>query len=499
MKKLLLLLTAGSFILSANAQENTSILFAKPATMSSAKGQALTQEQMDKMNQSSSRRLHSNATARTTSGTTSVSTWYDLWSQNNSSSSAGYYFEVAADSNIYDASTGYHIGVHGMGMSFDPTDSSYSYTNVNGGSCLTPISPAMTGGQTYTIDSFFANISYVRNNPSATADDSVIIEFVVTPASAASTDDSGAYALGFSANANFTEISYDTKARFATPHYNSGSGMRGAPYNAAPYINDCYFDSVFSKKYRYGFALNATTAGDTDINGFLYLGQLAGQGAGLSEMGITPITNINSSNQYVTTFISFKSGVAYPLGTPYTAANSMKLYAGEPTGASTWFMQSSGNSSIGYAGSYQEGLMAQNQIRYSDTGFTYPSGRHDILIPSYAFSNSATSTPTGYDVPEEAFHVVYSNVSLSTINTKTINTVSAYPNPATSELNVTYSTNNNAVVTVTLTNMVGQVVATQTGVNGKATFATSTLADGMYIYSVQANGERTTGHVAIAH
>jgi hypothetical protein len=50
--------------------------------------------------------------------------------------------------------------------------------------------------------------------------------------------------------------------------------------------------------------------------------------------------------------------------------------------------------------------------------------------------------------------------------------------------------------------MLGQVVATKHMVAGKegvAVFNTNNLADGLYTYSVSANGERSTGRISVAH
>jgi len=76
--------------------------------------------------------------------------------------------------------------------------------------------------------------------------------------------------------------------------------------------------------------------------------------------------------------------------------------------------------------------------------------------------------------------------------------VKAYPNPANNELTVAFSTKANSV-DVSLTNMVGQVVAAQTVTNGTAVFNTTSIAPGVYIMTLVANGERTTGRVVIAH
>ncbi|MCD6011101.1 MAG: Secretion system C-terminal sorting domain [Flavipsychrobacter sp.] len=75
--------------------------------------------------------------------------------------------------------------------------------------------------------------------------------------------------------------------------------------------------------------------------------------------------------------------------------------------------------------------------------------------------------------------------------------VTVTPNPAVNEVSISF--NSSASATVSLTNIVGQVVAAQTVNNGVAVFNTSALPAGVYVYAVEANGERTTGRVVVAH
>lgn len=93
-------------------------------------------------------------------------------------------------------------------------------------------------------------------------------------------------------------------------------------------------------------------------------------------------------------------------------------------------------------------------------------------------------------------------VSVNDVSSSIITKASAYPNPASSEVYVPFSLNTTADVTVSLTNAVGQTVATQTfnGVNeGKATFNAYNLNSGVYFYTVEANGQTNTGRVVVAH
>ncbi len=82
---------------------------------------------------------------------------------------------------------------------------------------------------------------------------------------------------------------------------------------------------------------------------------------------------------------------------------------------------------------------------------------------------------------------------------KNVTHTQAFPNPASAQVTVSFDMTTPADATVTLTNTVGQVVATQVANNNKATFNTAALPAGIYMYTITANGEQTTGRVAIAH
>lgn len=92
---------------------------------------------------------------------------------------------------------------------------------------------------------------------------------------------------------------------------------------------------------------------------------------------------------------------------------------------------------------------------------------------------------------------------LSVANTgSVITSVKAFPNPANNEVYVPFNLNAKANVNVTLTNTVGQVISTQAFNNaneGKATFNTSSLSNGIYFVTVEANGQRETTRVVVAH
>lgn len=123
-------------------------------------------------------------------------------------------------------------------------------------------------------------------------------------------------------------------------------------------------------------------------------------------------------------------------------------------------------------------------------------------IPMWAWSSTggvASSLQHGY----VDFHVSCPTCGSTGISNTANNIVSvkAMPNPADNKLNVTFDLATASDATVTLTNAVGQVVATQhaSAKHGAVTFNTAAIPAGVYIYTVTANGQRTNGQVVIAH
>lgn len=121
---------------------------------------------------------------------------------------------------------------------------------------------------------------------------------------------------------------------------------------------------------------------------------------------------------------------------------------------------------------------------------------------------SAGSSPATAQYPDIAFRLgscATCGVIMAPSKVEGITSIeraAAYPNPAAGEINVPFVLNNSADVTVTLTNMLGQVVATKVMGNvakGVATFDVNNLSNGLYTYAVVAGGQRTTGRVAVAH
>jgi hypothetical protein len=109
----------------------------------------------------------------------------------------------------------------------------------------------------------------------------------------------------------------------------------------------------------------------------------------------------------------------------------------------------------------------------------------------------------------QEFHMIGAKISCAScwvVNVNNVNSIitkaGAYPNPAVTNVVIPFKLQQAADVNVTLTNTVGQVVKSQTVANtveNEVIFSTTDLANGVYIYTVEANGQRMTGRVVVAH
>lgn len=127
-------------------------------------------------------------------------------------------------------------------------------------------------------------------------------------------------------------------------------------------------------------------------------------------------------------------------------------------------------------------------------------------IPEWAWTTS--SGPSALQIPRVLFHLTCTTcptigtASLESNNVTALKSVKIYPNPSVSDLNIEFSLSQATKISASLSNVMGQVVATQDLGNvasGKVTFNTANLANGVYFYEFLANGTRSTGHVVVAH
>jgi hypothetical protein len=135
-----------------------------------------------------------------------------------------------------------------------------------------------------------------------------------------------------------------------------------------------------------------------------------------------------------------------------------------------------------------------NMMFFSDSGSYLPSVIIEgINQPSYRYE----------------YHQFAARITCATCPTVSVDDVAgniiatnAFPNPATDEVRVPFSLKAAADVTVNLTNTMGQVVKSQKMGNtakGEAVMSVSDLANGVYFYTVESNGQRQTGRVVVSH
>lgn len=153
---------------------------------------------------------------------------------------------------------------------------------------------------------------------------------------------------------------------------------------------------------------------------------------------------------------------------------------------------------------YADSNKAHYNLGYVKTSPQNPSWA-TYYVPSYAYA------------ADLRLEVPYIDFKLSCTSCKTVGEITsiresnvafasnAYPNPANTELNIPFTISEKGNVNVSISNILGQVVATQTLTNisaGQAQIAkfnTSNLVNGIYIYSVESNGQRVSNRFSVAH
>ena len=133
MKHLYLLLTATLLLFSARGQVNNNLLYMQPVDYLPVKHQVVNPPY-------GTGPTNEHKAYKETAGGTTYNDWYDLWDEQFDTTSMTlphsylFQYDIYPDSNILDT-TGYYppyqIFTHGMGMSFDPTDSAYYYNAFN--------------------------------------------------------------------------------------------------------------------------------------------------------------------------------------------------------------------------------------------------------------------------------------------------------------------------------------------------------------------------------
>jgi hypothetical protein len=152
---------------------------------------------------------------------------------------------------------------------------------------------------------------------------------------------------------------------------------------------------------------------------------------------------------------------------------------------------------------WNDGNRGDSYFAFGAHGWGAPDAKY---TPNWNIITGTSTAPAPADAQEMhvGFHFTCSTCPLVCTPSLTVNNVEpafavkVMPNPADNELLISCTGAKNA--TVSLTNMIGQVIATQTVSNGTTIFNTAALPSGIYVYNLRSeNGETATGRVVIAH
>ena len=345
-------------------------------------------------------------------------------------------------------------------------------------STLYPGVIAVRSTNAYVIDSINLNALYKFNTAKASVVDTLTITFTYGVPTTPGTDIYGSYFTNATVLANYGLTTTDS-LHFASVRYDSITNTASG-----------------ASKYTMKFYLTSAMWGDTSTGG-IWSRTIPVPGPGGSGFAV-PAGNI------VGYAVTFKTGDAtyVPNATieDFTGAHVYNIF--RPIYAFA------GTSTVPVFAPYIHPAYDYNSGQFKRLP-NYANGWGNVYVPMYAWtSGGAASTlqHSFYDI-----HVQCPTCSLTNnppvvnaVNelTKDIISTNAFPNPASTELNIKFTTSAASGVTVNLVNTLGQVVATQSLDNttgGSVTFNTAKLAGGVYYYTVLANGERATGHVLIAH
>lgn len=443
MKKLFLLIATSMAVMPSFGQNQSSVVFLPELNT----GDLMAEPLRDARTTGSSN--------RTTAGGTAWFSYTDIMVGSNSK---GYYNNVAPDSNIrYMGNTALrNVSIHGMGQCFDPTDSAFFAFSSSAGSPQTvaAIPPfVVTRGNAYSIDSIRFESKYIRNQNS---DDTMYVQVVKGKMG---TNPFGIYSL------NMT----NSGRRFVTPMYDPATNLLSDSIDAA------------AGKQTIKIVMDQAFKNDSTATGGY---------SNITRNGLklpTPISLV--AGEIVIAYVTIAKQNTDTLHTPLDNTNLMRLYSFDVKGQDAEPVQNKN--------SVQAGLLANNQIKYNAPPDDWNWQGHKILIPSVAYESDGFMTDFGFRLtcptcPELSVGDITGNITATT----------AFPNPASSEVHVRFALKSATDVKINLTNAVGQVVKSESLKNSKqgdVTFNTSDLVNGVYFYTVEANGQRTTNKITIAH
>lgn len=453
MKKLLLLMAAGLTVSSAFAQYgNNSIIFSN--AQDAGHKTAINPNNRPLATQ------NNNSANKPTGG--AKSGWFSYVDVMATTNVKGWYSTMYNDSTLKGTSGGtpYFVKHHGSGFSFDPYSKVWdsAFVDIN---AIPGFTIARTQG--YTIDSVLFDGRYNRQ-PYNNYVDTMFFDLVKMGGATTGTN---TFSLRSGPSAGNATQSVDSTLRFNL-----------ATYDPA---NNKISDSCGADKISWYILLNQAFFNDSSANGS-HGNSIVVPNGGLQV----------AANNGAVLYMHFKSGHDYGFGYNLDSANTWRQFSYELAGESTEAYQTAKESNCGMISTWES--------RYAP--YYIPYQGHKMTIPTVFYAADA-----GNDWPYFAFHVQCANCENAGVNhvSGIIGAVKAYPNPANNEVLLPVTVTKAANVKVSLINTLGQNIAAQdlgkvaAGQTATATFSTSSLPAGIYIYSVNADGQVMTGRVVVAH
>lgn len=460
MKKLFLFLTMGSISLSMHAQENrSSVVFNNAGSMKTA---ARVEPLSDKYKAGlrTKAATHSGLGSKTTAAPTDR--WYNYAQYLDTSIAASTATPVSlAVVTIWNDTMG-QLVYTGTGLAHN--------TMVSVGSLFQPQAPGfndpslypgemMLTNQAFSIDSLNLLGLYDFNPSKGSEVDTLVI--TLTQGSVAVTGDDILYG-NFKDATSLANYGVSDSVEFGMVKYDSVTNTAAG-----------------TTKYTFTYLLTNSNWADTFANGIFH------------KSIALPTAYAVAANMQVGIALSFKSGD--PAFIPHDTLTGGQYNLFRPLYS---FL---GTSATPAFAPYAHGDFNSGQFKSLPN---FENGWENVYTPMYAWTSGGGASTLQHNNMD--IHVVCTscNAAVSVDNTTAaINAISAYPNPASAEVNISFTLSKSNDIVINLTNTIGQLVATQQISNastGVATFNTSKLPAGVYIYTVVANGQRTTGRVLVA-
>lgn len=364
---------------------------------------------------------------------------------------------VYEDTNLVYQSAGgaRHTFIHGMGMSFDPTDSCF-FSDASMGTIwdYDYVPPFRVKRQNlFQVDSIAFRSKYRRNK---NVTDSLIIYVAKITTAPNTANPLGLYDLQFTV----------TLRRFLSAWFDSTNSE---------------LSSMIPEPDRQRIAIPLDSAYHADTNALGF--------SNMTGLGIRLNTMISCSpGETLLAYVMFKSGIVYPNETPVDSANYLLMYSYDINGTGTEDRQN--------RNSYLAGLRATKQLKYEYLGGDFVFEGKSILFPNVGDTVDGYWTDMAFHVQCVSCHIGIDEVSGKALEAK------VYPNPADKLMTIRYKSAGVGSASLMVTDVTGRIVLdgkAMAGEDGQMHVETATMTEGVYFYILQTEDSRAAGKFVVKH